>query len=348
MIRFSIIVPVYKVKREHLDQCVQSVLGQTFGDLELILVDDGSPDDCGRYCDEYAQKDPRVKVVHKENGGTASARNAGLLQVTGEWVTFIDSDDWFESDSFERLNRAVETYHCADIVMFSGMREFNNNTENIPINYSDGQQFSSHEEREQLQMRVLAVAKEIHHSSINLVSACAKLYRRSYMVDNNLMFDSMIRYNEDGLFSLETIEKANLIVNVKESLYHYRSTEDSKVNKFRPNVDSEQTLLINRIIEFADKNKKRNGFRHAIMLRCIVSIQLCFFQKYYHSEYNRNNRRKNFIAFLGSEPFITALKSVNTKELNSRFKFKFICYKYRLFGLLSLTQRLYIKLTGKH
>lgn len=102
----SIIIPVYKVEK-YLRQCVDSVLAQTYTNLEVILVDDGSPDNCGAICDEYAANDSRVKVIHKKNGGLASARNAGLDAVTGEYIAFVDSDDWIDSDMYETLLRLL-------------------------------------------------------------------------------------------------------------------------------------------------------------------------------------------------------------------------------------------------
>ena len=98
----SVIVPVYKVEN-FLDRCVESIVGQTYENLEIILVDDGSPDNCPAICDNWAKKDGRIKVIHKENGGLSSARNAGLDVVTGEYFGFIDSDDWIEKDFFEFL-----------------------------------------------------------------------------------------------------------------------------------------------------------------------------------------------------------------------------------------------------
>lgn len=98
----SIIVPVYKVE-EYLPKCIDSILAQTFADFELILVDDGSPDNCGKICDEYADKDNRIVVIHKENGGVSSARNAGLDIAKGKYIGFIDSDDYIDPDMYETL-----------------------------------------------------------------------------------------------------------------------------------------------------------------------------------------------------------------------------------------------------
>ena len=105
--KISVIVPVYKAEK-YLHRCVDSILSQTFTDFELILVNDGSPDNCGAICDEYAQKDNRVRVFHKENGGVSSARNLGLDNAKGEWITFVDSDDWLKPGCLEQLTNKLD------------------------------------------------------------------------------------------------------------------------------------------------------------------------------------------------------------------------------------------------
>ena len=98
----SVIVPVYKAEK-YLEKCLDSIVGQTYKDLEIILVDDGSPDSSGRICDKYAENDNRIKVIHKKNGGDSSARNAGFKEATGKYITTIDSDDWIELDAYEKM-----------------------------------------------------------------------------------------------------------------------------------------------------------------------------------------------------------------------------------------------------
>jgi len=105
----SVIIPVYKVEN-YLARCVDSILGQTYTELEVILVDDGSPDASGSICDRYALQDSRVRVIHKENGGLSSARNVGIDMAAGEYITFVDSDDWIESDAYEHLLGLMEQY----------------------------------------------------------------------------------------------------------------------------------------------------------------------------------------------------------------------------------------------
>ena len=100
--KISVIVPVYKVE-QYLHRCIDSILSQSFTDFELLLIDDGSPDNCGKICDEYTQKDSRVRVFHKPNGGVSSARNLGLDNAKGKWIAFIDSDDFVEKEYLEKL-----------------------------------------------------------------------------------------------------------------------------------------------------------------------------------------------------------------------------------------------------
>ena len=119
--KISIIVPVYKVEKE-LDRCVQSLLKQTYKNLEIILVDDGSPDHCPILCDQYALEDERIRVIHKKNGGLSDARNAGLNLATGEYVLYVDSDDYIELDTCERFIKAAGNQKI-DIVVGNAVME---------------------------------------------------------------------------------------------------------------------------------------------------------------------------------------------------------------------------------
>ena len=120
--KFSIIIPCYKVE-QFLRQCIDSVLVQTFEDYEIILVDDGSPDRCGEICDEYAEKDKRIKVIHKPNGGLSDARNAGLDVAQGEYVMFLDSDDWWDdNDALRKIDASIRE-SGADITII-GMKKY--------------------------------------------------------------------------------------------------------------------------------------------------------------------------------------------------------------------------------
>ena len=120
--KISIIVPCYKVM-DFLPQCVGSLQSQTYKDIEIILVDDGSPDETGKLCDEYAQKDNRIKVIHKQNGGLVSARNAGYDVATGDWMMYVDGDDWLDADCCQVMLDAVADKPDVDIVFWKCIQE---------------------------------------------------------------------------------------------------------------------------------------------------------------------------------------------------------------------------------
>ena len=124
----SVIVPIYNVEK-YIQKCVDSIIGQTYSNLEIILVDDGSPDNCPAICDEYQRKDHRVKVIHKPNGGLSDARNAGLDAATGKYVTFIDSDDWFEKDTIQILMHDAETDRIVSVDALSISDEMESSVE---------------------------------------------------------------------------------------------------------------------------------------------------------------------------------------------------------------------------
>lgn len=206
--KLSIIVPVYKVE-QYIHRCVDSILAQTFTDYELILVDDGSPDRCGEICDEYARKDPRVKVIHKKNGGLSDARNAGLDNATGEWLSFVDSDDWIEPDMLEKLLINAQK-HRAMISVGSVAAE---------LLEESGVYTRIHPQKTtNNQCTVLETEDALHFFFQNAWAAWDKIYRRD-------VFDG-IRYpvgeiNEDEAIALFILDRADRVVYTEDEVYHY-------------------------------------------------------------------------------------------------------------------------------
>ena len=135
---FSVIIPIYKVE-DYLQRCVDSVLAQTFSDFELLLVDDGSPDGCGALCDAYAEKDSRVRVIHKPNGGLVSARNAGVFAARGDYVTYVDGDDWIKPNLLQFVHdRLLESPEPVDMVLFGADQVFQDRVEPLVNRVPDG------------------------------------------------------------------------------------------------------------------------------------------------------------------------------------------------------------------
>lgn len=214
----SVIIPVYKVE-QYLDQCVASVLRQTFADLEIILVNDGSPDACPTLCDAYAQKDARVRVVHQENLGLAGARNTGLRLATGDYVAFLDSDDYLEPDAYAKLHAAAVS-HDADIA-FCQARYFDESAESL-VEKDDASSLPLFtEERFSGAFSWRDIGAENIFSYDSFVVAWNKICKRSFLSALGADFPLGLIY-EDNPFYFQTIFAAKKLCLVRERLITYR------------------------------------------------------------------------------------------------------------------------------
>lgn len=201
----SIIVPVYKAEG-FLNKCIESIVGQTYGNLEIILVDDGSPDNCPAICDEWAKKDNRIKVIHKENGGVSSARNAALDIASGDYIGFVDSDDWIEPDMYESLMMRIdETGKDIAVCSYYSIEVSGERNECRCITDKD------------------AVCKDDYFRFIVLGGEGGYIWNRLYRADivKEVRFDEDIWYSEDLLFNFKTAQKSNGAAVLDKAEYNY-------------------------------------------------------------------------------------------------------------------------------
>ena len=214
----SIIIPVYKVQ-QYLPRCIESVLNQTYKNFELILVDDGSPDNSGAICDEYAKKDSRIKVIHKQNGGVSSARNAGIKIAQGEFINFVDSDDWIPNDSLENLiNLQKENnvdFVCGTVKIYNA----NNPTRRIPFisKYIDFTQMTSTD-------------AEIFLFNVYR-SPYLKLFKNSILKKYGVLFDVSVPIGEDSIFVYGYLSKCKTMQTGDCVVYNYIKNDQSATSK---------------------------------------------------------------------------------------------------------------------
>lgn len=213
----SVIIPVYNVE-DYLQECVESVIKQTYTDLEIILVDDGSSDNSPKICDEFATKDNRIKVLHKENGGLSEARNEGLKLATGTYVTFLDSDDyWLNIDSVKTLSKIWNTYKNVDIIYFNRITKCQNGNTIVP------QPFNLEMINGKSKVDVL---RYFIGSGNFIVSACNKVVKRSLLINNNILFKKGI-FSEDIDWNFKVTLFAEDLYAINEPFYGYRKREGS-------------------------------------------------------------------------------------------------------------------------
>lgn len=217
--KLSIVIPVYNVE-QYLQSCVQSVLAQTYRDLQVILVDDGSTDSSGRLCDQLAQQDCRIQVVHKENGGLSSARNAGLEVATGDYVLFLDSDDYYaDNQVLDTLVQALSKWEYPDALLFCRMDYYEQLQSFYPETHYDEFIING------FCTPMECFAHLLQSQRFNM-SACFQILKRSVLVDNDIQFVVGLR-NEDIDWSMQLWHNLQSVKVINLYAYVYRHRENS-------------------------------------------------------------------------------------------------------------------------
>ncbi len=307
--KISVIIPVYNVEL-YLRQCLDSVINQTYHNLEIIVIDDGSPDNCGKICDEYAKKDSRIVVIHKENEGVSAARNDGLEIVTGDWITFVDSDDWIEPDYCENFIQFASN-HQADMIFFGGIINEHGGDESVIRRSVQSEFFYTKEENpekwEILQAKVLPCKISDDHLS-NQRSwgvVCNVFHNTRFWGKNKIKFDTEMSRIEDGLFNFMMIEKADSIGGLPYIGYHYRQTnEESVTYRYVPGRINSLLLFLQKLYASKDITKMKL-LCDALSATILIDLYACLEKDYFHIKNPKSKREiKQELLNIKREPYI--------------------------------------------
>ena len=255
--KVSIVVPIYNVEK-YLCRCVDSLLSQSYQNIEVILVDDGSSDSSGKIADAYAEEHANVTVIHKENAGVSLARNTGIMAASGDYIYFADSDDWVASDAVEKMIDAVLQDH-ADLVMTGYYLEYPNEGYTVEFDIPDKQVFS---EKQQLPDAILEMEKHNFNVLWN------KLFKTAIIRENQLQFTKALSTGEDLLFICQYMMCEPSVALIPGKTYHYmRQDEDSLAGKYRKDLYT-QTLMCIQAREMMythfDMTEQRYQQRYAV------------------------------------------------------------------------------------
>ena len=244
----SVVVPVYKVEK-YLDRCVKSLVNQTYKDIEIILVDDGSPDSCPGLCDEYRNKYENIRVVHKKNGGLSSARNAGLSEAKGEYVGFVDSDDDVDVHMYERMYQVI-TSEKVDFVMSDYIRVLDEGNQYLKtLDIQEGR-YDKAAIREKI-FPQLIMGENLEYGPLLSVWHC--LYRTEFLKEHQLTFDEEVRWSEDNIFSAFAGYYADSFYYLKgEGLYHYYNNPGTITTAYRPGAWNVYCTMNRHLHQFFD------------------------------------------------------------------------------------------------
>ena len=285
---FSIIVPIYKVE-SYLNQCVDSILSQTFQDFEIVLVDDGSPDACPSICDEYAKKDPRIKVVHKENGGLSDARNAGIAVASGEYFIFIDSDDyWDNSEALGEIQKLI-VLNCPDMITWRFKKYLEDRDEIVRV----GQSIEKNKQDD---------FAELIRTRNFTVSSCNKAIKKALFDEYELKFVKGM-YSEDIEWCARLLSVVKTIIPSNLDFYVYRQRSGSITHEIgKQNIHDVRSHIL-FIESLAQDEKCSNKDKMRILLAeefCNFIVTLTAY-KDYKEEINFIKEKKHLLKWASSK-----------------------------------------------
>lgn len=269
--KVSIIVPVYNVEK-YIERCIESLIHSSYKNLEIILVNDGATDGSTEILKKYQFKDERIKVINRENGGLSAARNSGIENATGDYILFVDGDDWINPDCISQCLPYIKDN--ADVVMFSFVREYGNISKKADLFNKYVISFSGENKMELVRRLVGPTGKEIAapHRIEDINVAHSKLYKRD-LIKNKRFIDTKIIGTEDLWFNLAVFFEAKKIVYINEHLYHYnKENECSLTNIYNNQLFNRWKILYSYIAAFIGSNFICDDAERALKNRKVIEL----------------------------------------------------------------------------
>ena len=332
--KVSIIVPVYKVPEDYLRKCIESLTAQTLKDIEIILVDDGSPDNCGKICDEYASKDERIKVIHKENGGLSAARNTGFENAEGEYITFVDGDDWIDAEMCKVMyDKATE--ENVDLVICGISKDYGK--ERIPYEYllQEGKVYRD-ADCKQLQEQLLMY-------NANIGTAYAKLIKRSVLRTHNILHDPVLSQGAEGIvFNFRFFEHLKSAAFVKRHFFHYIYNDNSISSSHNEKNHELVIKCFSKIFEMIQNSDNKEKFIPWFYNRLLYVIITTAISGYFNPNNDEafNIKKTKYMKYLKQPIIAKALKYKNTTGLSMQRKIVLFLIEHHMFRAIDILGKL--------
>ena len=319
----TVIIPIYNVEK-YLDRCVESVVNQTYKNLEIILVDDGSPDNCPEMCDNWAQKDCRIKVVHKQNAGLGMARNTGIENANGKYIFFFDSDDYVDTSIVEKCVISAEKYN-SDAVIY-GRSEVYDDGRIVPKGLKAPKEFFNSQEV----VNELLPAMYTYDMGFG-VSAWGKMFSLDVFRKFSLRFVSEREIiSEDAYFALEFFSRASAVSIVNESLYFYYKRGDSLSRVFRADRHAKNDVFYKKSMDYIKaENLPRRVTTH-FTARYHMYV-LSAMKQLLSSDLPKKEKRARLKEMLGGSVLHSSLSSDTLKVHTKTLRLFFTLLKFRLY-----------------
>lgn len=301
----SIIVPVYN-RENKVGSCIASILNQTYTDLELILVDDGSTDNSVAVCEEYAKQDKRIRIIQKENGGVSSARNRGIEEAGGEYLQFVDSDDTIDKEMTQKLYEAVQKNQADEAIC--GFREIHGRTRGDVIRIPQKECVTT----------VAKMESEVEHLILNclLQSCCNKLYKKEKIKE---FFSKDYTYGEDLLFNLAYLKNIETVAFVPKAYYEYDCRGESITSSYRENEIEIRITLMKEVFAFCETYLEGKQVMGEFADKTMRAVIYSLFDVYQDERLSKTKRKQKIRNYLKEPAIQKASKICRLKNKQQRF-----------------------------
>lgn len=338
----SIIVPVYKVPKPYLEKCIESTIAQTLKEIEILLVDDGSPDSCGTICDMYAKQDIRIRVLHnKKNKGLSFARNCGCKKAVGEWIMFVDGDDWIEPEMCQVMYEIGKKKHV-QLVMCGITRNYGKTAKEYKFTLEDGKVWE--------EMEIKWLQQQLLVYDGNIAVAYSKLIQRKFLVDYDIYHDEELRQGAEGLeFNLRLFEKLQSATFINRPFYHYIYNDNSISASH--NEDNHEFVIkcFEKIKEFIDISNNSDMLKPWFDNRLLYVIITTAISGYFNPDNNESysDKKQKYEKYLRRSIVKDALVTKNTAGIGWSRKIILYFIRHRMYWILNLIGKIR-KLQKKH
>lgn len=326
----SIVVAIYNVEK-YLKECIDSLCEQTYENIEILLIDDGSTDTSGSICDEYLQRDSRVQVIHKQNEGPASARQCGIKSATGQFLMMIDGDDWIDKETISECMNSFIMYPDIELVLFSYVKEFPKKSIRMHVMDQDSYMDSKQTE-EKIYRRLYGLStNELNHPERmdNIVSCCMKLYKIELARKGRFFDVREISSSEDTLFNMYALHECGASRYIDRGFYHYRKIETSITNSHRENLEKKWARLFEIMNSIIEEKNLPHKYRDALDNRIALSIIGIGMNELGNDSKGILGHIRYIRGYLGKQYYRNAIKQMDIKRLPFVWKVFFVCCKLK-------------------
>ena len=347
--KISIVVPVYNVA-PFLGQCIESLCAQTYTNIEIILVNDGSTDNSLAIMQRYAEQDKRIRIIDQSNAGANAARNKGLFAATGDWICFVDGDDWVDAQMGMELSQYFR--EDLDIIFYSFKTVYSRKA--VPHIYEESYYEIAGDEFRELQIATLNRLGNYRFNvdRVEAVSVCDKIYRTDFLKKNGIQFDETLPKLQDLCFNLRVYDYAKKGYVINKPFYNYRINQMSVSKRYQPDIVQKFDVIHEFLGQFMSQHRG-NDMKQAYYERIATHLRTCVVLNFCNANNTKSywQRRQDFLETCNKDIFREAMHKVNLCQFPGRERVLSTFIKWHWFWGCNMLYRLngiYERLSSRH